>query len=51
MIVLLVASFIIGWLVGAKQEQKRLSKYGTIGTKPKNKRSENKTKNTKSTPH
>jgi hypothetical protein len=35
MVVLLVASFIIGWLVGAKQEQKRLSKYGTIGTKPK----------------
>jgi hypothetical protein len=35
MVVLLVASFIIGWLVGAKQEQKRLSKYGTIGSKPK----------------
>ena len=35
MIVLLIASFIIGWLVGAKQEQKRLAKYGTIGTKPK----------------
>jgi hypothetical protein len=35
MVVLLVASFIIGWLVGAKQEQKRLAKYGTIGTKPK----------------
>ncbi len=35
MIVLLIASFMIGWLVGAKQEQKRLAKYGTIGTKPK----------------
>ena len=35
MIVLLIASFIIGWLVGAKQEQKRIMKYGTIGSKPK----------------
>ena len=35
MIVLLILSFIIGWLVGAKQEQKRLTKYGTIGSKPK----------------
>jgi hypothetical protein len=35
MVVLLIASFMIGWLVGAKQEQKRLSKYGTIGSKPK----------------
>jgi hypothetical protein len=35
MVVLLIASFMIGWLVGAKQEQKRLAKYGTIGTKPK----------------
>jgi hypothetical protein len=35
MIVLLIAAFMIGWLVGAKQEQKRLAKYGTIGSKPK----------------
>ena len=35
MVVLLIASFLIGWLVGAKQEQKRLTKYGTIGSKPK----------------
>jgi hypothetical protein len=35
MIVLLILSFIIGWLVGAKQEQKRLTKCGTIGSKPK----------------
>jgi len=35
MIVLLIFSFMIGWLVGAKQEQKRLKKYGTIGSKPK----------------
>ena len=35
MVVLLIASFMIGWLVGAKQEQKRLAKYGTIGSKPK----------------
>ncbi len=35
MVVLLIASFLIGWLVGAKQEQKRLAKYGTIGNKPK----------------
>jgi hypothetical protein len=35
MIVLLIMVFAIGWLVGAKQEQKRLAKYGTIGTKPK----------------
>ena len=35
MVVLLIASFMIGWLIGAKQEQKRLAKYGTIGTKPK----------------
>ena len=35
MIVLLIAVFMIGWLVGAKQEQKRLTKYGTIGSKPK----------------
>ena len=35
MIILLIFSFMIGWLVGAKQEQKRLAKYGTIGTKPK----------------
>jgi hypothetical protein len=35
MVVLLIASFLIGWLVGAKQEQKRLAKYGTIGSKPK----------------
>ena len=26
MIVLLISSFIIGWLVGAKQEQKRILK-------------------------
>jgi hypothetical protein len=35
MVVLLIASFLIGWLVGAKQEQKRLAKNGTIGSKPK----------------
>ena len=35
MVVLLIASFMIGWLIGAKQEQKRLAKYGTIGSKPK----------------
>jgi hypothetical protein len=35
MIILLIFSFMIGWLVGAKQEQKRLAKYGTIGRKPK----------------
>jgi len=35
MIVLLIATFIIGFLIGAKQEQKRLTKYGTIGSKPK----------------
>ena len=35
MIVLLIVTFFIGWLVGAKQEQKRITKYGTIGSKPK----------------
>jgi hypothetical protein len=29
MVVLLIAVFIIGWLVGAKQEQKRLTKTQT----------------------
>lgn len=39
MLVLLIASFIIGWLVGAKQEQKRMI------------RNENETENNQPTPH